>query len=530
MSATRASPGIVLGLLALMVLGVWFRFSNLDRRVYRYDEAFTKLWLCAHSAEDLQAALAQNRPLPIEMLAEYKHARPGGRWRDVLGVFARTEPHQAPLYVTLLWAWVQVAGDSVKSLRALSATISVLALPLAVWLGWELFGQWGSALLMGALVAVSPIHVVYAQEARVYSLWDVIILLSSAVLLRAVRRPTASNWSLYAAVVGVGLWVHLPSALVVLGHGLYVRGCAGEWQTAERNIAARPTATWSTAMMRRYLSAVLVGVFLCTPWLVNLIQQWAVAVEQIHWLGQPTALLPYIKTIALNFACVVFDARLRDDNTFYYLSVPINLFMSAGLWWLVRRTPRRVWLFVLTLIGPPLAAFGLPDLVSGGVRFSVARYLFPCYIGLQLALAHWLATQMETEARRWWQGVVGVVLAAGIVSDAAFCHAETWWTKSFSRYNWQVARIIGQAAHGGQRPLVISDEAVGILSLSYAIDAGIDVLVVRDGEIPRVPSEYADVFVFAPQPNLQRVMAEQHWHLEPAHEPGQLWRLTRPTA
>lgn len=522
MSATRARPGIVLRLLALMVLGVCFRFSNLDRRVYRYDEAFTKLWLCAHSAEDVRAALALNRPLPIEMLAEYKHARPGVRWRDVFDVFARTEPHQAPSYVTLLWAWVQVTGDSVESLRALSATISVLALPLAVWLGWELFGQWPSALLMGALVAVSPIHVVYAQEARVYSLWDVSILLSSAVLLRAVRRPTSWNWSLYAVVVGVGLWIHLPSALVVLGHGLYVYGSARERQTAEGKIAP--------ALMRRYLSAVLAGVLLCTPWLVNLIQQWAVAMEQMRWVGQPTAFLPYIKTIALNFACVVFDARLRDDNTFYYLSVPINLFMSVGLWWLVRRTPRRVWLFVVTLIGPSLAVFGLPDLVLGGVRLSVARYLFPCYIGLQLALAHWLATQMESEARRRWQAVVAVVLAAGIVSDAAFCRAETWWTKSFSRYNWEVAHIIEQAAHSAQRPLVISDEAVGILSLSYAIDAGIDVLVVRAGDVPRVPPEYADVFVFAPQPNLQRVMAEQHWHLDPAYERGQLWRLTRGAA
>lgn len=41
-----------------------------------------------------------------------------------------------------------------------------------------------------ALIAVSPFHVLYAQEAREYSLWTVTILLSSAALLRAMRVKT----------------------------------------------------------------------------------------------------------------------------------------------------------------------------------------------------------------------------------------------------------------------------------------------------------------------------------------------------
>ncbi|MEG3987264.1 hypothetical protein QUA13_08880 [Microcoleus sp. S28C3] len=40
------------------------------------------------------------------------------------------------------------------------------------------------------LLAVSPLHVLYAQEARPYCLWPALILISCASLLRAMRLET----------------------------------------------------------------------------------------------------------------------------------------------------------------------------------------------------------------------------------------------------------------------------------------------------------------------------------------------------
>lgn len=77
------------------------------------------------------------------------------------------------------------------------------------------------------LVAVSSLHVLYAQEARPYSLWPALILLSCASLLRAMRLETKLSWSIYAVANILGFYTHLLSLLVALGHGIYLVGTQG---------------------------------------------------------------------------------------------------------------------------------------------------------------------------------------------------------------------------------------------------------------------------------------------------------------
>jgi uncharacterized membrane protein len=71
-----------------------------------------------------------------------------------------------------------------------------------------------------ALFAVSPFHVHCAQEARQSSLWTFVILLSTAVLLRAMRRQTWVAWGLYAVTVTLNVYTFLLSVLVLFCHGL----------------------------------------------------------------------------------------------------------------------------------------------------------------------------------------------------------------------------------------------------------------------------------------------------------------------
>src|SRR5207248_4961479 len=94
--------------------------------------------------------------------------------------------------------------------------------PGLYWLCRELFGCSRTAWMAVALLAVSPFHVLYAQEAREYSLWTVAILLSSAALLRAARLQTRRTWWAYAASVALGLYSHTLFVLVAGAHGAYM--------------------------------------------------------------------------------------------------------------------------------------------------------------------------------------------------------------------------------------------------------------------------------------------------------------------
>ena len=95
-------------------------------------------------------------------------------------------PHHPPLYYVINRIWGKIFGTSILAMRSLPAIISLLAFPCIHWLCLELFEESITGSVAIALIAVSPFHLAYAQEARQYSLWVVITLLSSEALLRLV--------------------------------------------------------------------------------------------------------------------------------------------------------------------------------------------------------------------------------------------------------------------------------------------------------------------------------------------------------
>jgi uncharacterized membrane protein len=75
--------------------------------------------------------------------------------------------------------------DPVTAFRGTSALFGLLLPAAAFWLMRELFGRGPVPWVAAALVAFSPLHLLYAQEARQYALWMLLFLASSAALQRA---------------------------------------------------------------------------------------------------------------------------------------------------------------------------------------------------------------------------------------------------------------------------------------------------------------------------------------------------------
>jgi len=492
---------------ALLVLGVYFRFANLERRVYWYDEANTSLWISGHSHRDVERWFARHRVVPIEELGRYRHLQPQSRGSGIISNLAETEPALTPLYPLIALLWARRVGDSVASLRALSAAISLIGFPVLLWLCWELFGETRTGWFALALLAVSPLQVMYAQEACAYSLWIVVTMLSSAFLLAAVRARRRRVWMAYAATVTVGLYTHLFFVFVLLGHGVYVFLCADRTR-------------------RSYVIATLMGGLPFVPWVVNLAVHYDVAQERSRWVTTPTDLLVLVKSAALNFACVVFDVRLRDDIALYYWTLPILVLLAYSLVHLTWTRPRRVWIFLFALVGIAPLVFGATDLLFGGRRLTVTRYAFPCYLALQLALGALLASRIADRSNvvRWgcWLAVAGLLTVAGVISCLTFSQAETWWNKSVNRDNRDVARRLARSS----RPLVVSDNAGMLLSLSYAVGRGAYVMLARKPELLEIPSGFNDVFVYtASEEYRQRLRTEEGLLLEGLSDGGHLWRI-----
>ncbi len=102
----------------------------------------------------------------------------------------------SPLYFLLLKLWVLVWGDSTVALRSFSLLVSLPLLPLVYVLGRQTVGR-ADRLVAALLLALSPLQLYFAQEARVYML---------ATLLSALATVGYLGWRADAERRLVGAW------------------------------------------------------------------------------------------------------------------------------------------------------------------------------------------------------------------------------------------------------------------------------------------------------------------------------------
>ena len=521
----------------LLLLGVFFRFANIDRKVYWFDETFTSLRISGYTEKEAIAQLCNGQQIDVEDLQKYQHPTPERTLTDTLKSLALEDPQHPPLYYVMTRFWVQWFGSSVAVMRSLAALFSALALPCIYWLCLELFNSSLVASVAVALLAVSPFHVLYAQEAREYSLWSLTTLLSSAILLRAMRLQTKLSWGMYAVTVALGLYTFLFSGLVTIAHGVYVFAIE-RFRFTKKVIA--------------YLVASLVGFLVFTPWLIILLNQSAQLNKTTGWTGEvKISRLLLIKNWIVNlsyfFVDFDYDTIPGAEGSWLKLlikySSPFILIFVVGysIYFLCRKSPKQVWLFVLTLIGMTALPLAIPDLISGGIRSQVARYLIPCYLGIQLAVSYLLATQIFSTSLtigfpKLWQLVIVTLISAGVISCAISSQAETWWYKGLNLYTPQVVRIINQTP----QPLVITScQATWPLgdemALSHRLDPKVRLLLVNESNVPQIPNTFSDVFFYnpfynEPLPILEyKLEREQKYKIEKDVYPQklQLWKLTK---
>ncbi|MEH1926665.1 glycosyltransferase family 39 protein [Nostoc sp.] len=494
----------------LLVMGILFRFFNLDGKVFWHDETYTSLRISGYTINQAKQQLFNNRVLGEESFAQFQGVNPEKSLNDTIMTLAKEDSQHPPLYYVIARLWMQIFGNSVTAIRSLSACISLLVFPCVYWLCRELFNvplsvpgvAMPAAGVAIALMAISPIHLVYAQEAQEYILWLVTILLSSASLLQAMRLESQDKdellkkrqqpdlfaiWSIYAVTLAISLYTFLWSAFVAVAHGIYVI------ITAKCQL---------TETVRTYLLASLIAFLAFMPWLTIVSGEFFKFLISADKTTTQLSLMPIFPFLMMQLSRIFFDIDLRSDNPLNYLITPIFLtLVGYSIYFLCRTTNYKVWFFLITLIVVPALPLILPSLIAGGVQASTEPYLIPSYLGIQVTVAYLLATQLYNRSmsrQSIWQIIMGLVIICGLISSKVSSQAETWWNKGMSYDNPQVAQIINQST----RPLLISD-ALGnnygnVFSLSYLLEPKVRFLLVNSQKIPKIPDGFTDVFLFNP--------------------------------
>lgn len=476
---------VTLAILTL-VAGSGLRFVNLERRPFWVDEVIHTHYAFGISEQEIADRVKEwrGRPITPEELLVVQRLDPERGPADVIARLAAEEPQSPPAHYLMLHYWVQLFGDTLGTRRALSAVLSLLALPCLYWLCLELFRSTAPAWVAVSLAAVSPYFLLFAQETRYYSLWSVAVFLSTALLLRAARRGGWLDWFAYAAAGAFGLYVHPFTGPVLLVHGAYLLvagGCRLSRPIRRFSLAFAASSALFIPWARLYLS----GSYQVSDWrektipLWNLVKAWGSAIR--------------IAFADLNYPSGWFDNLV--------IAPPVALIVGASLAVTFFRASRKIWLLVALLLVVIWMPMIVIDLISGGIRSTILRYLVPTYLSVLLATGYALAVGLTASTpRRAWRWLAGgtwaLLIGLGVTSGLRITGAETWWTKFRNADNPVISRLI----NASPAPLVVaqlsSDAGRSSISLAYDLDPHVRLFMVEDpSDLPDLPEGFEDVFV-----------------------------------
>lgn len=194
-AAHTATPPVVRGvlaallrrptvlLLALTLLALALRLSRLDYQDYWDDEILT--------------LLAPRPPAHVILLS--------------LGTYTI----HPPLYYILVHFWMFVGSDII-TIRLLSVLMGTAAVPLLYLLGRTIASQ-PVALAAAALLAISPTHVFYSQQARIYALFVLVVPGTTLLFLYAWRHGGWHRWLVFGVGVAAAFYSHTYAPFSVLG-------------------------------------------------------------------------------------------------------------------------------------------------------------------------------------------------------------------------------------------------------------------------------------------------------------------------
>jgi uncharacterized membrane protein len=507
----------------IISISIFFRFSNLDRKVYWGDEVYSSLRIFGYSTAQMHREVTTGQPIPSASLQQFQMRSPQHGLPETLQVLAQEDAHLTPLYFILARIWADWFGSSTAALRSLSVVFSVVMLPGLYWLAMELFANPTIAWTGVVLAAISPVQLVFAQEARFYSLWMLTTVWSSAALLRAMRVKTGASWGQFTLALMANLYAQLLAVLALAGYAVYVVIATIVKPTDQ------PTAKRDWKTLIQFTIAAGVGFASLVPWL------W---IYLHHEADDPDAsatktksLVKSVKNLFVLFSRAFVDFNW-DANASKLQLVMLGLLtltclaiVVAALRRLMRETKRRSGLFVVILFLStllPLLPMSLKDALP-------ARYLLPSYGGLQLALAYLLGTNLQNPQAcrpRWLWSVATVFLVTiGLFSCGSIARADSWWVKQFGTCNGQVAQMINQAA----KPLVVSDgngrrtfdhALSNVISVARLVKPETQFQVFSEKALPEsiaLANGFSDRFLLTPSPLLlAKLEAQYPGQIQPA--------------
>ena len=463
---------LLLLVIFLSLLGIFFRLSNLDLKFPWMDECITQVRISDYSFSATENFRdTQINPVRVATLKSLMEERPRQSLVQYFQSKLSKAPEHPPLYYLFAEGTAQLTSNKLENLRRLSAYISLLTFPGMYWLCLKLFGSNVYGLVGIGITAISPIYLLYSQEARQYSLWIVVGIFSSAALSNALTRRNRKSWILYSLTLIVGTYSHLFFFFNILSHASYILLLfIFKDKSLKRNT------------LSNYLTSLCFAVFCFLPWMTLFFHKESKADDQLKIFGNSFDMLSIFKRFIGSTIRVFFDTgsdekivfNIGSILSFFLPSLLILTIISYSIFYIVRLAKAHVHLHVLTLIFVSPVIILVADMVTGKT-LSQSRYLMPVYLGVQLAVIYFIGNQISQFLRK---SAINSVLSklfvisifsliiGGMVSCTFISYSSFWWNKGSAQNLSHFAQLIDE-----KNSLLLTDVNFlpRIMSLAYQL-------------------------------------------------------------
>lgn len=355
----------------LLLSGALLRIFQLGSRPMWYDEAIAAL-----------VSRAGVKAIVHSMVA------------PVAGASSNVHP---PFYFSTLWAWMELFGESPLAVRSLSVVCSMVVMIFLWDFAKSLFGR-RAALFVLALYAFSPFQVHYGQEARMY------VMLSMFLLI--------ATWAMWKLMDG-GKWYFW----IVLGFSsalaMYTQVLASVYLTCLYLVPV---------LMRRWdriKEPIFAGIFalvLYLPWMTLLPSQFS-RIQAGYWVERPGA-LELVQTL------LSFNTGLPLQGLWLPMGLALSILFVVLLFWhtykmLVKRGAHSQYL--LALITLSILPVVLLFILSQAWPVYIVRALLPSGVIYLLWIATLLAGNgLKVFDRSLMWVVLIAIFAVGLLNHYSY--------------------------------------------------------------------------------------------------------------
>ena len=544
----------------VLLLGVFFRFANIEDRVFWVDEVATAVRVSGYTITEVIDDLQAKDIVSREDLLRYQVLNQNRNLSDTWQALTKS-PEHAPLYFLLTRFWLQLWGNSIGVMRSLSAWLSLLIFPALYWLYRELFNKPLVGWLGITLMSVSPFYVAYAQEARPYSLWTVTILLMSASFLRATKINNRQCWTLYIVNLVFGFYTSLFSLFIAAFQGIYL---------LLANLKNK------RQLIKNYFISKAIAFLIFSPWLFIILTNkqslqdntvWMrnsinVADLIATWIG--TILLifgdlpisPHVDAVQMAIAVIVmlvsiisiiylFCSWHKFNNSIkkiiIYLSIAMLSLLIFGIIWFretlaqsivdlvtligalvavgilslasyslyfLMKNSKYQWLFIVCLMLSLPIPLLIIDIILQGRSSGAPRYLIPTQLAIQIAAAYTISNKLDnsqikfSRQQQLWSLILAFFLTLGVFSCSRNLQLSPIYLKNRNIHNRAIAEIINNSPTS--LVLIELQEAIDILSLSH--DTLPDVkfkLIDNQTDFITHHNDFEKIFILKPSSNLK---------------------------